>query len=150
MDLAFQVPVQYCSLQDQTFTTRHIHNWVLQYCRVHNSKLIFFPPPQDFKCLKFFNVSIHCHVSFWGEAGHNSYFCSSIGEVIFSSGFLQGFSLILTFCHLKWQTFCCAFIPLGILWAPGSVVWCLNMHLGKFSVLSFQVLFSLFTFWYFH
>ena len=27
MDLTFQVPMQYCSLQQQTFTTRHIHNW---------------------------------------------------------------------------------------------------------------------------
>ena len=28
MDLTFQVPMQYCSLQHQTFTIRHIHNWV--------------------------------------------------------------------------------------------------------------------------
>ena len=29
MDLTFQVPMKYCSLQHQdfTFTTRHIHNW---------------------------------------------------------------------------------------------------------------------------
>ena len=27
MDLTFQVPMQYCSLQHQTFTTRHIHKW---------------------------------------------------------------------------------------------------------------------------
>ena len=27
MDLTFQVPVQYCSLQHPTFTTRHIHTW---------------------------------------------------------------------------------------------------------------------------
>ena len=31
VDLTFQVPVQYCSLQasDFTFTTKHIHSWVL-------------------------------------------------------------------------------------------------------------------------
>ena len=31
MDLTFQVPMQYCSLQHQTLTsiTSHIHNWVL-------------------------------------------------------------------------------------------------------------------------
>ena len=29
MDLTFQVPMQYFSLQDWTFTTRHIHNWAL-------------------------------------------------------------------------------------------------------------------------
>ena len=29
MDLTFQIPMQYCSLQHQTtFTTRHIHSWV--------------------------------------------------------------------------------------------------------------------------
>ena len=27
MNLTFQFPMQYCSLQHQTFTTRHIHNW---------------------------------------------------------------------------------------------------------------------------
>ena len=27
MDLTFQVPMQYCSLQDFTFSTRYIHNW---------------------------------------------------------------------------------------------------------------------------
>ena len=29
MDLTFQVLMQYCSLQHQTFATRHIHNWTL-------------------------------------------------------------------------------------------------------------------------
>ena len=28
MDLTFQVPMQYCSVQHRTFTTRHIQNWV--------------------------------------------------------------------------------------------------------------------------
>ena len=27
MDLTFKVPLQYCSLQPWTFTTRHIHDW---------------------------------------------------------------------------------------------------------------------------
>ena len=29
MDLTFQVPMQYCSLQTLDFTRRHIHNWAL-------------------------------------------------------------------------------------------------------------------------
>ena len=29
MDLTFQVPMQYCCLQHQTLTTRHIHSWAL-------------------------------------------------------------------------------------------------------------------------
>ena len=37
MDLTFQVPMQYCFLQHQTFTsiTSHIHNWVLFLLWLH-------------------------------------------------------------------------------------------------------------------
>ena len=36
MDLTFQVPMQYCSLQHQTFSiTSHIHNWVLFLLWLH-------------------------------------------------------------------------------------------------------------------
>ena len=35
MDLTFQIPMQYCSLQHRTSITSHIHNWVLFLLWLH-------------------------------------------------------------------------------------------------------------------
>ena len=35
MDLTFQVPMQYCSLQHRTSITSHIHNWILFLLWLH-------------------------------------------------------------------------------------------------------------------
>ena len=35
MDLTFQVPMQYCSLQHRTFITSHIHSWALFLLWLH-------------------------------------------------------------------------------------------------------------------
>ena len=41
MDLTFQVPMQYCSLQHWTSITSHIHNWVLFLLWLHLFILLY-------------------------------------------------------------------------------------------------------------
>ena len=74
----------------------------------------------------------------------NSYFCSSIGIVEFSSGFFQNFLFISDFMQFGYNIFRCRVIIIifggtsilfCVLWASWSVVWCLSVIQGKFSAM---------------
>ena len=94
------------------------------------------------------NISFFCWHDFWGEIGRDSYPCSSTGKIPPTPFWLLSafFLYLWFFCSLKmicigvgwiscvWHLFC-----LVLSKSLGSLVWCLTLISGKFSVINVSI-----------